>query len=642
MTCCKSGHQGFRVRCCRRARGAVFIAIWFSASWCLGSEGALPNISGNDNRTPAGRLEAGVLTIHLEVREGLWHPEGEDSRAIKVYSFAEEGHPLQTPGPLVRVAQGTKIRAHIHNLLAVAVHVNGLHERPGKPDDELLLAPGETKEVTFTPGAPGSYFYSASTTRDSSEDGMMSAALVVEPSNRTSSDRIFVIQLWDHDLFNPKFDGVLSINGKSWPHTERLHAQLGQAEHWRVVNATPLDHPMHMHGFYFYVDAMGDGETEQIFAPADRPMVVTQVALPGHSFDMTWMPQRAGNWLFHCHILDHMMHGYRAAWLYGPDGPPATAHQHVMADDDSMGMGELVMGITVSDKGAHIVPAKLVTTPATAERHLYVRERPSRLYVPAGPGFYLEGVSKETEPIGPPLVITRGERTAITIHNELDEATAIHWHGLEIESYYDGVPLWDGTPGHTTPHIAPHSTFVAYMTPPRAGTFIYHTHWNDVRQLLGGMYGAIVVLESGQKYDPATDKVFVLGRNGTNEMRDPLVLNGSPQPSVMVLVTGQSYRFRIVNITPLDSILTASLMSDGKTSKWRPIAKDGADLPSSKATPQDASQLISVGETYDYEFSPIAPGNYQLQFVSDNGNVVTQVITVVPPQHPFSVFVAKQ
>src|SRR5262249_18335029 len=162
-------------------------------------------------------------------------------------------------------------------------------------------------------------------------------------------------------------------------------------------------------------------------------------------------------------------------------------------------------------------------------------------------------------------------------------ATAIHWHGLEIESYYDGVPLWDGTPQRTTPYIAPGSSFTAYMTPPRAGTFIYHTHWNDVRQLLGGMYGAILVLEPGQKYDPTTDKVFVLGRNGTNDMRDPLVLNGSPQPGVMVLLTGQTYRFRIVNITPLDSTLTASLTNEGKASKWRPIAKDGADLPASKA-----------------------------------------------------------
>src|SRR5262249_2126413 len=156
--------------------------------------------------------------------------------------------------------------------------------------------------------------------------------------------------------------------------------------------------------------------------------------------------------------------------------------------------GELVMGITVSGGNTHVVPATLALPPPAAERHLYIRERPASLYEPTGPGFFLEGVSKEVELVGPPLVITRGERTAITVHNELKEATAVHWHGLEIESYYDGVPLWDGTAQHAAPYIAPGHSFTAYMTPPRAGTFIYHTHWNDVRQLTGGLYGALLVL----------------------------------------------------------------------------------------------------------------------------------------------------
>ena len=49
---------------------------------------------------------------------------------------------------------------------------------------------------------------------------------------------------------------------------------------------------------------------------------------------------------------------------------------------------------------------------------------------------------------------------------------------------------------------------------PRAGTFIYHTHLNDIEQLTSGMYGAAVVLERNQKYDPSTDHAFVLGRDG--------------------------------------------------------------------------------------------------------------------------------
>jgi len=620
-------------------RISVFATILSSALWCFGAEALLPNIAANDNRTPGGKLEGGVLTLHLEIREGIWHPEAENGRGITVYAFGEEGHALQSPGPLIRVEKGTTVQASVHNLLAVPVFVLGLHQRPGRANDALQLAGGETKVVKFVAGEPGTYFYSATT--DMEAPAELAGAFIVDAPHASVNDRIFVIQLWDHDLFTPKFDGMLSVNGKSWPHTERLNARLGQPEHWRVINTTAIEHPMHLHGFYFHVDAVGDGETEQTFAESERPMVVTQLMLPSQSFDMTWVPERPGNWLFHCHILDHMMNGYRAAWLYGPDGPPATAPKHVMTDDETMGMGELVIGISVSGNAPHVVPTKPDAS-SLPEKHLYVRERPSRQYVPAGPGFYLEGVSKETEPIGPPLVLVRGERNTIVVHNELDEATAIHWHGLEIESYYDGVPLWDGTPQHKTPYIAPGGSFTAYMTPPRAGTFIYHSHWNDVRQLTGGMYGAILVLEPGHKYDPMTDKVFVLGRNGTNEMRDPLVLNGSPQPGVLVLLTGQTYRFRIVNITPLDSIVTASLTSEGKMTKWRPIAKDGADLPASKATVQDASQMISVGETYDYEFSPKEPGNYQLQFASEIGSVVTQVITVVPPHHPFSVFVAKR
>ena len=305
-------------------------------------------------------------------------------------------------------------------------------------------------------------------------------------------------------------------------------------------------------------------------------------------------------------------------------------------------MGDLVLGITVTGDNPRLIPAKAVVAPPAAEKHLFVRERPAHSYVAAGPGFYLEGVSKEVEAAGPPLVVTRGERTAIVVHNELDEPTAIHWHGLEIESYYDGVPGWDGTPQRTTPYIEPGNSFVAYMTPPRAGTFIYHTHWHDVKQLTSGMYGALLVLEPGQSYDPATDKVFLLGRAGLNEMHDPLVLNGNPQPGLMVLTTGHTYRFRVVNITPNDAMINASLKTDGHPAKWRALAKDGADLPAQRAVLQDAVQTISVGETYDFEFTPAAPGDYELRFSSPIGNVVTQTIAVVPPADPFSVFAEKR
>ncbi|MCU1305361.1 MAG: multicopper oxidase type 3, partial [Acidobacteriaceae bacterium] len=350
MIRCHFGEDESSLPCCRLiARFVFFTAICLSALCCFADNRTLPNILANDNRAPAGRIDSGVLTLHLELREGIWHPDAPDARAIDVYSFAEAGQGPQMPGPLIRVPQGTELRASVHNLLATAAFVHGLHQHPGKPDDPMQLAPGETKEVRFAAGEPGSYLYWASTSPNSIEsrpdaESTMSGAFIVDSSEASANDRVFVIQLWAKHLFDPRFEAALAINGKSWPYTERLHAQLGRPEHWRIVNATPLDHPMHLHGFYFHVDAMGDGETEHSLSTVERLTVVTQSVEPGHTFDMTWEPERAGNWVFHCHILDHMMADYKSPILYGPDGPPPMA-EHLQEGHDSMGMGELVLGI---------------------------------------------------------------------------------------------------------------------------------------------------------------------------------------------------------------------------------------------------------------------------------------------------------
>lgn len=620
----------------------VAMSLWFIVGCCFASAATLPEIAINENRTPVGHLESGMLTLHLEVRSGKWHPEASDGRLIETYCFAERGHAPKIPAPLIRVPQGTEVRVSVRNLLRVAVAIHGLHYHPGKPTDVIHLEPGERKETHFSAGEPGSYIYWASTAapQGSNTDGPMSGGFIVDAPTADMGDRIFVIQLWDRDVFHPDFQSALTINGKSWPYTERVQARVGHPEHWRILNPSPLYHPMHLHGFFFHVDAVGDGESEKHYTQAERRLAVTETVKPGHVFEMTWIPDRTGNWLFHCHILDHM-DSYFSPVLYGPQGPPPVQGRTPGPyESGGMGMAKLVLGITVSPDGAQLEPASTSIMRAADEKHLFVRERPASAYIPAGPGFYLEGVSQQVGAIGPPLVLTRGVRTAITVTNELSEPTAIHWHGMEIESAYDGVPGWAGTTLHTTPGIAPGTSFVAYMTPPRAGTFIYHTHWHDVKQLVGGMYGALLVMPPGQKFDPTTDKVFVLGRSGVNELKDPMLLNGSPQPGVMVLPPGKRYRLRLINITPND-LVNVSLVGDGGLAKWRAIAKDGADLPPQQATVRDAAQLVSVGETYDFEFAHPAPGDYELRFTSLLGKEVTQDLFVVPPGSGLGVFAMK-
>ena len=95
-------------------------------------QAALPRIEANRNLSPAGQLRDGVLTVRLEIRAGDWYPEAETGPTVVVQAFAEEGRALQIPGPLIRVPEGTEVRATVRNVLDKGTaSVYGLHGRPG-------------------------------------------------------------------------------------------------------------------------------------------------------------------------------------------------------------------------------------------------------------------------------------------------------------------------------------------------------------------------------------------------------------------------------------------------------------------------------------------------------------------------------
>src|SRR5262249_35846920 len=220
-----------------------------------------------------------------------------------------------------------------------------------------------------------------------------------------------------------------------------------------------------------------------------------------------------------------------------------------------------------------------------------------------GLGYQLNGVGTFSAP-GPPIVLTRGEPVEIAVENRLKQSTSVHWHGIELESYYDGVPGWTGEGRRLTPPIQPGETFVARFTPPRAGTFMYHTHLNDYVQLSTGLYGALIVLEPGQRFNADLDKIFVLSRGGTDDDKDPFLINGESLAVTPVeLQVGQRYRFRFVHITPAGA-LRVTLADSAHVETWRAIAKDGATLPPAQALRHGAEFTIAPGETYDFEFEP--------------------------------------
>jgi FtsP/CotA-like multicopper oxidase with cupredoxin domain len=210
------------------------------------------------------------------------------------------------------------------------------------------------------------------------------------------------------------------------------------------------------------------------------------------------------------------------------------------------------------------------------------------------------------------MVLTRKQLVAIHITNQLDEATSVHWHGIELESYYDGVPGWGGEGTQVTPMIAPGKSFDAVFAPPRAGTFMYHTHMNDLLQLSSGLYGALIVVPEGTTLDPESDKVFVLSRNGKRK-DGTLLLNGSATPQSLVLHAGVQYRFRFIDILANNSIVI-NAVQDGKPIEWIPIAKDGADLGPDQLVATPASFTIAPGETYDFTFTPEKSGEIEFKY----------------------------
>ncbi len=565
-------------------------------------------------------MQDGVLTLDLELRIGRWQPDGPSRPSLQVPVFAETGKPPQAPGPLIRASAGTPLSVRVSNRLPVAIDVHGLHDRPGHTNDKLTLAPGASRELRFSSGPPGTYFYWASIAGRPLEkrygfDGQLTGAFIVDPpgvDSRRPGDRIIVIGHWSsfgEPNPRPEFKDteLWVLNGQSWPATERLVYPVNRPINWRVINASYEVHPMHLHGTYFHIGAKGDESTNTLIADADQPMVATQPMQAGETIAMTWTPGQPGNWLFHCHILYHV-----DPLLHLP-APGDVADHQAHAGDAGTHMAGLVLGIEVQPDPA-ITAMAVPANPRVLT--LQVGERPGVPYaVPdskeswPGLGYRLipSGIDESTVPFtapGPLLVLTRGEAVAITVKNELSAATTVHWHGIELESYYDGVAGWGNVGKQVTPAIQPGESFVARFTPPRSGTFIYHTHLNDYQQLSTGLYGPLVIVEPGRSFDPATDKIFILSQGGPDEEKDPLLMNGSATPPAQDWKQGVTYRLRFIGITPAPDV-EVSLLQGDKTLEWHPIAKDGAAFDARRAaTP--ALQDINPGETFDFEFTPTA------------------------------------
>jgi len=304
--------------------------------------------------------------------------------------------------------------------------------------------------------------------------------------------------------------------------------------------------------------------------------------------------------------------------------------------DHAVVNGHTMHGLVI---GMHVTPAAGYQVPVAADRRvirLVAQKRPNTFIGgQVAYGFALQkGDSApsldDLQVPGPTLELRRGQPVRIVVKNSMDEPTGVHWHGLEIESYPDGVPNFSGIGDRIMPPIAPKDSFAAEFTPPRNGTFPYHSHLHELRQIASGMYGAIIVSDAPR--DTLHDHLIVAGGGGmpvfAKQGPDFLLVNGRRTASPIRMTVGEKNRIRLVSIHA-DEILKFRLGTDSTVSQWTQIARDGADLPASLQLLRSAIIEMGPGETADFNFVPPAPGTFMLEvFLSPTGARVRLPIIV--------------
>ena len=206
---------------------------------------------------------------------------------------------------------------------------------------------------------------------------------------------------------------------------------------------------------------------------------------------------------------------------------------------------------------------------------------------------------------GPTIHVRQGDRVRVILTNDLPEPTTIHWHGIEVPAAMDGVP------GMSQPPVMPGETFTYEFTAKDPGTYIYHTHFDDLQQLDRGLYGAFVV-------DPATPSKDHYDRDYLMLLSSWRIFSGAenyfsidgksyPLTKPYVVHSGDRVRIREIDISGTEF---HTMHVHGH--HFQLVAIDGQDVaPAQRQTM--VTVTIGPGETRDIAFTANAqPGTWMV------------------------------
>jgi manganese oxidase len=227
------------------------------------------------------------------------------------------GYNGSAPGPTIQANEGDRVRFILDNHLPepTSIHWHGLElpiDMDGVPGiGQTPVAPGGRFAYEFSLHQHGTFFYHSHMAMQ--EMVGMLGGFIIHPKVPYSPrvDKDYVIALQEYAVLpNSTIPNSMSMeynwltfNGKCSPATTPLVVKLGERVRVRVFNLGMDHHPIHLHGYTFWVTGHeGARQPEAIWARGNTVLVGVAQAR-----DFEFVADRLGDWMLHCHLPHHMM-----------------------------------------------------------------------------------------------------------------------------------------------------------------------------------------------------------------------------------------------------------------------------------------------------------------------------------------------